>query len=356
VPVKHRGQPPTQADVARLAGVSQATVSAVVNGLAPRSRIPDETAQRVLAAVQELGYVANMAARSLKGKRNQLLGVHTFESVFPISSRDFYHEFLIGIEEQAVAEGYDLVLFTSTEQADGSRAIYHRGVNRLNVADGSVLLGLAHDSSELARLAGEGYPFVHVGRRSVPGVDFPWGGADYAAATGQVVAHLVQLGHRRVAYLGVDGHMEALVDRETGYRTACQAAGIPSLPLRMDAPDLTLDWFDLAMANGVTAFVAEDDSFGPRLAEFARSREREIPRDLSVVILRDAADGPYPHRPWSSLGVPRNEMGRSAVQLLIRILTEPEPPPDHHLWLACAAPSDSTIATAPITTAPGGAA
>jgi DNA-binding LacI/PurR family transcriptional regulator len=347
VPVRHRNQAPTQADVARLAGVSQATVSAVVNGRAQNSRIPTETAARVMAVVSELGYVANTAARSLKGKRNNLLGVHTFESVFPISSRDFYHEFLLGIEEQAVAEGYDLVLFTSTEKSDGSRAIYHNGANRLNVADGSVLLGLAHDNSDLARLATEGYPFVHVGRRSVPGVDFPWVGADYATATEQVTRHLIELGHQRVGYLGVEGRMEALTDRESGYRAACEAHQVPYLASRINATNLTNDWFDLAIANGMTAFVVEDEHFGPRLAEFARSRSLTIPDDLSVVVLRGATDGPRAGLPWSSLGIPRKEMGRQAVRLLIQNLTDPEPPPDQHVMLPCELPTDSTIAPVP---------
>jgi len=206
-----------------------------------------------------------------------------------------------------------------------------------------VLLGIAHDSSDLARLATDGYPFVHVGRRSVPGVEFPWVGADYRTATAQIVARLIELGHRRVGYLGYHGRMEAVIDREDGYRSACATAGIPQLPLFGRAGDLTTEWFDLAIANGMTAFVAEEEPYAERLGEFARLRGLSIPEDLSVVVLRGVSGGPR-DRSWSALGVPRNEMGRRAVRLLVEILTEPDVPREHQLLLPCARPSGATIA------------
>lgn len=162
---------PRQSDVARLAGVSQSAVSRVVSGEV--DRIPVETRDRILAAVKELGYVPNAAARNLRNKRNRLLGVHTFESVFPHAREDFYFEFLLGIEERAEEIGYDLVLFTSTGTSDGRRRIYRDGTNRLNLADGTVLLGAATDREELARLWHDGYLFVHIGRREVPGARSP---------------------------------------------------------------------------------------------------------------------------------------------------------------------------------------
>ncbi|WP_205857528.1 LacI family DNA-binding transcriptional regulator [Phytoactinopolyspora endophytica] len=342
--IKSRQQAPKQSDVARRAGVSQATVSAVINGRATVHRIPDETVRRVREAVRDLGYVANPSARSLRGKRNRLLGVHTFESVFPISQRDFYHEFLIGIEEQAVADGYDLVLFTSTEEANGQRRIYRDGMNRLNVADGSVLLGFTHDSSDIARLAGEGYPFVHVGRREVPGVDFRWVGADYKSATHEVVDRLVELGHRRIGYVGLDHRMEALIDREEGYRDGCEAAGLPPLPVLMGVHHLGVEWFDHAVASGMTAFVAEDESYATKLGELVRERGLDIPGDVSVVVLRGTNDGPVPGRSWSSMGIPRNEMGRAAARMLVEILEDPHATRDDHLLLPCTPPGETTMA------------
>lgn len=100
------GGRPRQADIAALAGVSQATVSLVINNRSGKYRqITEETRQRVWAAVAELGYVANPAARMLAGGRNGLLGVYTFESVFPLDPRDFYYPFLLGVEEEAERHG-----------------------------------------------------------------------------------------------------------------------------------------------------------------------------------------------------------------------------------------------------------
>lgn len=347
MPVKRQRRAPTQADVARRAGVSQATVSAVVNDRAASSRIPPATERLVRQAISELGYAANPAARSLKGKGNRLLGVHTFEAVFPISSRDFYHEFLIGVEEQAVAEGYDLVLFTSTEDHNGERRLYRDGTNRLNVADGSVLLGVTHDLSDLARLSRDGYPFVHIGRRAVPGADIAWVSADYTAGTGDAVRALTDAGHRRICYLGLTDRTEPLVDREAGYRAACVAAGLPPLPVLMNPGQLEQEWFDLAIDSGVTAFVTEEESLTGRLGEFAARRGLRVPADLSVVTLRDTGGGPYPGVPWSSLGIPRNEIGRAAVRLLVETLAEPDAARERQVALPCAPPAPTTIAPPP---------
>lgn len=347
MPVRQRRQAPTQVDVARRANVSQGAVSAVLGGRAVEHRIPEETAQRIVEAARDLGYVANTAARSLKRKSNRLLGVHTFESVFPISRRDFYHEFLIGIEEEAVAAGYDLVLFTSTEEPTGQRRVYRDGANRLNVADGSVLLGIASDNSDLARLAAEGYPFVHVGRRDVPGTDIAWVGADYGTATADVVRRLADLGHRSIGYLGFVDRYEASLDRESGYRAGCAAAGVEHSLDFISQEELTVEWLDSVIDAGVTALLVEDEGAAIRLARFATSRGLTIPQDLSVVVLHvKAASGPTPERPWSTLGIPRNDMGRRAVRLLIDMLTDPEAPREYQILLPCTAPDDSTMAAA----------
>ncbi|SEE88689.1 LacI family DNA-binding transcriptional regulator [Ruania alba] len=346
MPIKGRSHAPTQGDVARLAGVTQGTVSAVLNGRARAHRIPEATELRVREAAAELGYVANPAARSLRGKRNRLLGVHTFESVFPLDEGNFFHEFLLGIEKQAVVEGYDMVLFTSTEDATGRRRIYREGANRLNVADGSVLLGFAQDVSDIVRLAGEGYPFVHIGRREVPGAEFRWVGADYRAGTAAIIARLVRLGHERIGYLSPDRRSEALADREDGYRDGCSAADVPALVDLLEVEQMSAEWFDRAVADGVTAFVTANEDYAARLAELTRARGLTIPEDVSVVVLRGTAAGPRPGVSWSGMGIPRNEMGRVATRMLVEILRDPHATQDEHILLPCAPPEETTMAPA----------
>jgi DNA-binding LacI/PurR family transcriptional regulator len=234
---------PRIADVARLAKVSPAVVSIVVNGRTDSTiRISPETKLRVWQAVQETGYVANPVAQRLAHGKNRLLGVFTHEPVFPVDQRSFYYPFLVGIEREAEARGYDLLLFTSAHGADGVRSIFRDGANRLLVASGSVLLGWAQDRGEIRRLAEANYPFTYVGRREIEGLSIPFAAADYAAATEQIVDHLVQLGHRRILYLSSLPEREAGIDRRLGFVRAMLRHGLElpaTLSTRHDPGDIT---------------------------------------------------------------------------------------------------------------------
>ncbi|GAA3147297.1 DNA-binding LacI/PurR family transcriptional regulator [Kribbella aluminosa] len=331
---------PRQSDVARLAGVSQSAVSRVVSGEV--DRIPVETRDRILAAVKELGYVPNAAARNLRNKRNRLLGVHTFEAVFPHARENFYFEFLLGIEERAEEIGYDLVLFTSTGTSDGRRRIYRDGTNRLNLADGTVLLGAATDREELARLWHDGYLFVHIGRREVPGADIPCIIPDYVAAADRLVTSLADRGHRHFAYLREAIEQEAYVDRRAGYRTAVERLGLRDRsPGFRGETGLTEEWLDELVAGPETAVVAE----GIRLAEELRAglaaRGRSIPEDLSVAVLEGSGDEPG-HR-WDCLVIPRKEIGRIAIDALVARVEDPEAEPVSQL-VACDLVAGETVA------------
>src|SRR6476469_1457999 len=328
---------PRQTDVARLAGVSQATVSAVINGQARTAGIAPQTVLRVQDAVRQLGYSVNAAARSLRGKGNRLIGVHSFESIFPVDQRDFYHEFLAGIEQQAVADGYDLLLFASTQSPDGRRRIYRDGVNRLALADGSVLIGIEHGTDELARLAGEGYPFVHIGKRTVDGADLAWVSADYATATADVVTRLVDAGHRRIGYITAPDRVQSHVDKEAGYRSACTTHQLPELMYVVDPAGIDQAWLDAVLAADVTALVLEASSMVDPVARLLAARGLSVPHDLSTVVLMNLPTADVPA--WSDLHIPRNELGRAAVRLLIQLLGDTDVEPDRHLLLPCSPPS-----------------
>src|SRR5258707_9077245 len=106
----HPRKRPKIADVARMAETSQTAVSVVLNGRVGESvRVSEETQARIWNAVRLLGYTANPVARSLARGRNRIIGLFTFESTFPIESRDFYYPFLVGVEAEAAAEDYDLL-------------------------------------------------------------------------------------------------------------------------------------------------------------------------------------------------------------------------------------------------------
>ncbi|HEX2037918.1 MAG TPA: LacI family DNA-binding transcriptional regulator, partial [Chloroflexota bacterium] len=215
---------PTQEDVARLAGVSRATVSLVLNGrTAGRVAISEKTRERVWRALRQVGYAPNAAAQMLARGRNQLLGIFTYEAEFPYEAGNLYYAFLLGIEREASRRGFNCLLFTRNRANPGGRhgggaGIYHGDVNTLSLADGSILLGASPDRDELRRLYEERYPFVYIGRREVAGCEIEWVVNDYAAGCEAAVRHLVSLGHRKVALTGGDRKAEAYRDRLAGCR------------------------------------------------------------------------------------------------------------------------------------------
>ncbi|MEV7692461.1 LacI family DNA-binding transcriptional regulator [Microbacterium sp. NPDC089189] len=367
---------PRQSDIARLAGVSQATVSMVLNDRAADNRIPESTQQRIREAMAELGYVPNIAAQSLRGGRSGLIGVHTFERVFPTAPDDYYREFLNGIEEQAVNSGLDLVLFASTQKPDGTRSIYGSGSNRMRLADGAIILGFEKNDDEIRRLSDEGFPFVFIGRREVAGLDIPFVTADYAAAMGPVVQTLVDAGHRNVTYLAAPLRALAQQERLEGFEAAIASAGQilshrvevrpesavtadvdqilshrvevrPESAVTADVDQIlshrvevrpesavTAEWVNDVRRGGSTAIVVETFDLARALAAALADAGLVAPRDLSVISL-DA--DPSGGGAFSHVRVPRRAMGRRAVELLLAVidgadaptLTEPvhcEPP------------------------------
>ncbi|GHE79298.1 LacI family transcriptional regulator [Amycolatopsis deserti] len=318
---------PTQADIARLAGVSQATVSLVLNDRDAALRISPRTRARVLAAMRERGYVANASAQALAGGRNRLIGVHTFEPVFPTTGVDFYFPFLLGIEQEAAGLGHDLLLFTSV---GGRRQVFRDGVNRLSLADGALLLGRHPDLAEIERLRDSGYPFVYVGHREVSGAPVSYVAADYAGATRRLTERLLRLGHARLAYARLgDGDAQPSRDREKGFRQALRAAHTR----RLTGPVWTLEsageldgLLDELVAGGVTGLLAEQQLLAERLRSAALRRGLSVPGDLSIAVLGDSTGASGEDVDWTGFVVPREAMGRTATRLLVRLLDDPDAP------------------------------
>ncbi len=313
-------------------------MSSVITGSGDRYGIAQDTRDKVMAAVEALGYVPSVAARQMRGTRNRLLGVHTFEPIFPISQMNFYHEFLVGIEEQAVIDGYNLLLFTATDASSGKRPLFIDGSSQLTVADGTILLGLDREKSELERLAASGYPFVHIGRRIIDGIEIPFVSPDYQSGVAAAVDRLFGLGHTKIAYLRDDISFEATTARREGYRIAMEAHGLAATIV--EASEVSASATDL---DGTTAFLVEG---GPQLLwveGYARTRDLRIPHELSVVALSDDAAEAVPARQWTTLSAPRRQLGSEAVRLLVSILDGVDSP--SHRYLACLPLDESTISS-----------
>lgn len=318
---------PRLIDVAERAGVSSAVASTVLNDRQDSNiRVRPETAERVRQAAQVLGYLANPAAQSLAGGQNRLLGVFTFEPIFPLAQQNFYHPFLLGIESEAEDQDYDLLLFTSARAGAGrrQRQIFRGGVNRLGLADGAVLLGREDDRSEVGLLIRQQYPFVYVGRREIGGADIAYVAADYAASTARVMTHLAELGHRKCVYLGSLGEHEANIDRQQGYAQALTRLELPQDPAwkrRIQPDELSAELLRGWLGLGVTAFIIEDDMVARQLLRVANGAGLSVPRHFSVALLGDLLEPVDDALQWTMFRIPREEMGRQAVRLLVGILT-----------------------------------
>lgn len=308
----------TQADVAAMAGVSQATVSFVLNDSSPSGvRISEETRQRVLDAIRITGYSANPAAQRLAGGLTQILGVFTYEATFPQGGRDFYGPFLVGIEHAAERLGVDILLFTSARVEDGRRRLTREGWQRLGVADGCLLLGQQEDRGELQHLLDTNYPFVFIGKRGSDGGRLPYVGVDYATATSRQVERLAALGHTRIGYVGPRGTDQPTLDRVEGYRLTMKQHGLTARFVELD--DVAAAAAEIADQR-FTAIVVAPENSPEELADELERRGLRVPGDVSVLLLGQ------PHRPrpggrsWSGFFIPREEMGARALYLLSRLV------------------------------------
>jgi len=311
-------------DVARVAGVSEGTVSVVLNGrVGENVRVSEKTQEKIWDAVRQLGYVANPVAQRLAGGENRIIAVFTFESIFPIDVSSFYYPFLIGIEQEADQLGYDLLLITgSTDSLSGKRRIYKDNVNRLSRADGAILLGHG-DKQEVYRLLEEDFPFVYVGRRESPEDAISYVGADYIEATKQIVCYLFDRGHHRIAYLHTERTYEASRDRLYGFAESHEENNIPLNRTQIwsgDMTDLNAGVIQSYLDEGITAFVAEDDSIGHRVLELGADMGLNCPDDYSLAVLGNPLNPMQETPNWTSFNIPRKEMGQHAMQLLVEIL------------------------------------
>jgi len=305
----------TQNDIAKLAGVSQATVSLVLNGApAAVARIPDETRERVQAVIRQTGYVADPIARRMAKGLNRILGVFTYEPAFPSAQADFFTPFLLGIEEEAQQQAYDLLLLTSAGVGD-NRKIFSEG-NRLRIADGCLVLGREFDRKELARLVSEDYPFVAIGRREDAGGPVPYVGGDYAAGTRQLVEDAIALGHTRLAYIGPHGPAESIADRWQGFSAALADAATIALHIKaVNRPAEKI--LDAIIESGATVAFFIELADAVRVEALARARGLVVPDAFSMIVLGSHIRAARSPVRFTSYEIPREEMGRQATAMLV---------------------------------------
>ena len=225
----------TQQDIARMAGVSQATVSLVLNNrTAASARIAAETRERVLQAIRETGYVADPLARRLLQQRNQILGVFTYEPVFPSASARLLPP--VPDRDRGVRRGTRLRP-AAVHQRTGRRRP-PPDLPRGQPAAARRRLHPARPLDPRRRTRPPGRRGLPVRLRRPPRRPrgpIPYVGADYPAATATVTARAVELGHRRLAFVGPGEGAESSADRLRGFQPASarrRTAAVAPAPAR----------------------------------------------------------------------------------------------------------------------------
>jgi LacI family transcriptional regulator len=210
-------------EVAELAGVSEATVSRVLNNVGP---IKEETKERVMTAALKLGYTPSALAQSFARRRSGNLGV-----VMPylpkarLFSAYYFSEILSGIGGKAREEGYDLLmLFRNADESMDYSELF-----RMRKIDACIVLGAKEEPGELAslrRLKEEGHPFCLINQH-FEGESFHEVDADHVEGSFQAVKHLLKQGFTRIAFLNGPESYSNSRDRLTGYVRALAESGIP---------------------------------------------------------------------------------------------------------------------------------
>ncbi|WP_104821392.1 LacI family DNA-binding transcriptional regulator [Kitasatospora sp. MMS16-BH015] len=312
------------ADVAKLAGVSHQTVSRVLNG-APHVRV--ETRERVLAAIRELDYRPNSAARALVTRRSQTLGVVSFDSTLygPASMLD-------GIERAARSAGY-FVSVTSLRSLDG-RSV-QEAVDRLRDqgVDGVVVIAPQTSAVSAVGRLSTSVPVVAVGSGDQTRV--PMVSVGNLAGAQTATRYLLDLGHRTVHHLAGPANWLESQDREQGWRQTLQAAGAPVPAVERG------DWsarsgyqagLRIAEQAAVTAVFCANDHMALGLLRALHEAGRPVPDDISVTGFDDIPEAAYFIPPLTTVRQDFPELGRRALELLVEQL-ENQPTPHTQLHL-----------------------
>jgi DNA-binding LacI/PurR family transcriptional regulator len=297
----------TASDVADRAGVSQPTVSLVLSGN-PRARVAATTRERVLQAASELGYEPNLLARGLVSSRSYTLAV-----IVPDLSNPFFTEVISGAERVAAQAGYG-VLLCDTRETPLER---HLAALRARMVDGVVV------DAGGAALVGEALSGVRAVVLDDPGGAHPGVATDAGSAGRQAAEHLLQLGHRDLAYIGPASERYTFRMRERGWSQALKAAGIEirSDRLRRAAPTVAGGAQAmralLSAPTRPTAVFCANDLCALGALKASLTAGLEVPGDISIVGCDDIEMARVVTPELTTVRVPARALGARATRLLL---------------------------------------
>jgi LacI family transcriptional regulator len=307
---------PTIHDVAQAAGVSVATVSRVLN---QRDHVAPETRELVTRIVREHGYVANRSARNLQVGSTGLVGV-----LVPLVHPHYFSTIVAGATEALGEHDLRAVLSPTEHKHEREVTLLDRLMH--GMADGALVVLPEETSEELERLLDSNYRFVVVDPRLPLDARIPAVSAAHSSGADEAVRHLLELGHRRIAAITGPRDWVATEERRRGYHAALASFGIlPDPNLEVEA-DFEIAGGERAAtelldgADAPTAIFAFNDNLAIGAIRTALARGLRVPDDLSVVGFDDSEHASLITPALTTVRQPLAEMGRTAVNLLRRLL------------------------------------
>jgi LacI family transcriptional regulator len=312
-------------DVAAQAGVSVATVSKVLN---QRYGVAAATLARVQGVIDELGYEASLVAQSLRNHKTNVIGILVAD-LEPFST-----ELLKGAADAIRGSGFELVVYSAGGRTSDPVGWERRYLSRLSgtLVDGAVLVTPA-----VSLEAVPGTPVVavdpHTGPSALPTID-----SDNLRGAQLATEHLLELGHRRIAFLAGRPDLQSAQLRKTGYLRALAAAGVPvsEALIRDGAYDPVTSARSahelLTGPDRPTAVFAANDLSAIAAVGAARELGLDVPGDLSVVGFDNVPESALCTPPLTTVNQPIREMGHRAITLLIALING-EPVDRTHITL-----------------------
>jgi DNA-binding LacI/PurR family transcriptional regulator len=302
---------PTIYDVARLAGVSTATVSRALNGT---GQIAAGTRRTIEAAVEQLGYRPNTIARSLVTKSTQTIAL-----LLPEITNPFYAQLVGGIQKAALAARHTMLLCTT--EGDPTREEQYLSLLRSKQVDGALVDGLVLPNHRIARVA-EGFPIVCLDR-DIDSPSVPLVQVDNRRGAYLATQHLLSLGHTRIAHVAGVRDLRISEQRVAGYRDALAAAGLPADPGLVATGSFTEEGGYTAMQSlldsGATAVFAANDLSALGAMHALSASGRRVPGDVSVVGFDDVRLAAFTSPPLTTVRQPAREIGERATRLLLEL-------------------------------------
>jgi LacI family transcriptional regulator len=312
---------PTQADVAKRAGVSRATVSYVLNKRADgRIPITEETRERVLEAARALGYAPHALARSLRSGLT-----HTIGLLIPDTNNPHYMDILSGVEAEVVAQDYYLVLISATLDPERERHCL-RSLFQQRL-DGLILAPTFPDllEDEIEELLDHTSPVVFV----TPYPDADCAYADMRGGAEAMMDHLIALGHRRIGFVHGVARNGLSGARVVVYREKSHLPGsVPDERLIVHCGHTIQDGYQaarqlLAVDAPPTAIWTVNDLLAIGALRAIRERGLRVPEDISLAGFDDIAFAAQLYPPLTTVDIHGMELGRRAARLLFRRIEDP---------------------------------